>query len=127
LRPDIELVGVQTHRYPAMANLVHGTTSPVGGPTIADGIAAPWPGRLTGPIIQRLADDVVTVTEDHIEAAMNLLLEIEKVVAEGAGAAAVAALVEHPERFAGKRVGVVLSGGNVDPRLLASVIMRGLI
>jgi threonine dehydratase len=127
LRPDIELVGVQTERYPSMADHVHHTTSAIGGSTIAEGIAVPRPGRVTGRIIDALVDDVVTVTEEHVEEAMNLLLEIEKVVTEGAGAIGVAALIEHRERFAGKQVGVVLTGGNVDPRLLASVIMRGLI
>lgn len=127
VRPDIELVGVQTERYPSMVDRVRHTTSPIGGSTIAEGIAVPRAGQLTGQIVEALVDDVVTVTEEHIEEAMNLLLEIEKVVTEGAGAAGVAALIEHPDRFAGKSVGVVLSGGNVDPRLLASVIMRGLI
>ena len=127
LRPDIELVGVQTERYPSMADHVHHTTSVLGGSTIAEGIAVPRPGRQTARIIDALVDDVVTVSEEHVEEAMNLLLEIEKVITEGAGAAGIAALVEHRSRFAGKRVGVVLTGGNVDPRLLASVIMRGLI
>ncbi|HEX6238851.1 MAG TPA: threonine ammonia-lyase [Acidimicrobiales bacterium] len=125
--PGIDLIGVQTERYPAMADRVHGTARPCGGTTIAEGIAVPRPGDLTGRIVAALATDVVTVSEDHIEEAMNLLLEIEKVVAEGAGAAGIAALIEHPDLFAGRRVGVVLSGGNVDPRLLASVIMRGLV
>ncbi len=127
LKPDIELVGVQTERYPSMADRVHHTSSAIGGSTIAEGIAVPRAGDLTGRIIEALVDDVVTVSEEHVEEAINLLLEIEKVVTEGAGAAGIAALVEHPERFAGRTVGVVLSGGNVDPRLLASVIMRGLI
>ncbi|HYZ98409.1 MAG TPA: threonine ammonia-lyase [Acidimicrobiales bacterium] len=127
LSPDIELIGVQTERYPAVAARVHHVERPCGGATIAEGIAAPRPGEITCRIIEALVDDVVTVTEDHIEQGMNLLLEIEKVVAEGAGAAGIAALIEHPERFAGRRVGTVISGGNVDPRLLASVIMRGLI
>jgi threonine dehydratase len=127
LSPGIELVGVETERYAAMAALLAGTEAKVGGPTIAEGIAVPRPGRLTGEIIKALVDDVVTVSEENIEEAMNLLLEIEKVVTEGAGAAGIAALVAHPDRFAGRKVGVVLTGGNVDPRLLASVIMRGLI
>lgn len=127
VRPDVRLVGVQAGRYPAMADRLHGTRSPVGGPTIAEGIAVPRPGELTGRIIDALVDDVVTVDEVHIEEAMNLLLEIEKVVTEGAGAAGVAALVGHRSLFAGGHVGVVLTGGNVDPRLLASVVMRGLI
>jgi threonine dehydratase len=127
LKPGIELVGVETERYASMAARVAGVEPTVGGPTIAEGIAVPRAGLLTGRIIGALVDAVVTVTEDHIEEAMNLLLEIEKVVTEGAGAAGIAALLEHRDRFAGKKVGVVLSGGNVDPRLLASVIMRGLI
>jgi threonine dehydratase len=127
LRPGIEVVGVQTERYPAMADRVHHTSSPVGGSTIAEGIAVPRPGHLTGQIVDMLVDDVVTVSEEHIEEAINLLLEIEKVVTEGAGAAGIAALIEHGGRFAGKRVGVILTGGNIDPRLLASVVMRGLI
>jgi threonine dehydratase len=127
LAPGVELVGVETERYPSMVARLAGEEPTVGGATIAEGIAVPRAGALTGRIIEALADDVVTVTEDHIEEAMNLLLEIEKVVTEGAGAAGVAALIEHRERFAGRKVGVVLTGGNVDPRLLASVIMRGLI
>ncbi len=127
LAPTVDLVGVETERYPSMIARLTGTEPAIGGPTIAEGIAVPRAGRLTGQIVEALVDDVVTVTEDHIEEAMNLLLEIEKVVTEGAGAAGVAALIEHRARFAGRRVGVVLTGGNVDPRLLASVIMRGLI
>jgi len=127
LAPAVELVGVETERYPSMAAYVAGTEPVCGGATIAEGIAVPRAGTLTGRIVAALVDDVLTVTEDHIEEAMNLLLEIEKVVTEGAGATGVAALLEHRERFAGRTVGVVLTGGNVDPRLLASVIMRGLI
>lgn len=127
LRPDLELVGVQTERYPGMADHVHHTRHEAGGASIAEGIAVPRPGELTTRIVDALVDDVVTVSETHIEEAMNLLLEIEKVVVEGAGAAGIAALIEHRERFAGRAVGVVLTGGNVDSRLLASVIMRGLI
>ena len=127
LVPDIELVGVQVERYQATAAYFHGYESTPGGSTLAEGIAAPWPGKITGPMLKALVDDVVTVSEDHIEAGINLMLEIEKIVVEGAGAAGIAALLAHRERFAGKRVGVILSGGNIDPRLLASVIMRGLI
>jgi threonine dehydratase len=127
LRPGISIVGVQTEGYPSMAAHVHGEEREGGGATLAEGIAVPRPGRLTAQIVDALVDDVVTVTEDHVEEGINLLLEIEKVVAEGAGAAGVAALIEHRDRFAGQRVGTILSGGNIDPRLLASVIMRGLI
>jgi threonine dehydratase len=127
LRPGIELIGVQTERYPAMAADFHGQRATSGGATLAEGIAAPTPGKVTGPMLRALVDDVLTVTEDDIESGINLLLEIEKVVSEGAGAAGIAALLAQRPRFAGKRVGVLLTGGNIDPRLLASVIMRGLI
>jgi threonine dehydratase len=127
LRPDIGLVGVQTERYGSMAAHLHGGPSPSGGSTLAEGIAVPVPGRITSQIVDALVDEIVVVTEDHVEHAINLVLEIEKVVTEGAGAAGIAGLLAHPGRFAGTRVGTVLSGGNIDPRLLASVIMRGLI
>lgn len=131
LQPDIDLVGVQAQRYSAMAAYFHrrehSEGPPAGGMTLADGIAAPRPGTVTAPILRALVDDIVTVSEEKIEAGINLLLEIEKVVSEGAGAAGIAALLAEPQRFAGRRVGVLLTGGNIDPRLLASVIMRGLI
>jgi threonine dehydratase len=137
LRPGIELVGVQTERYSALAAHLHGDALQGVAPkcgnvtwvgaTLAEGIAVPTASQVTGPMLQALVDDVVTVSEDDVETAINLLLEIEKVVSEGAGAAGIAAILAHPERFAGRRVGVVLTGGNIDPRLLASVIMRGLI
>ena len=127
LAPGVELVGVETERYASMAARVAGVEPDCGGPTIAEGIAVARAGRLSGRIVEALVDDIVTVSEEHVEEAMNLLLEIEKVVVEGAGAAGVAALIGHRDRFAGRKVGVVLTGGNVDPRLLASVIMRGLI
>jgi threonine dehydratase len=127
LSPGIELVGVETERYASMVAHRAGLEPDCGGPTIAEGIAVARAGALTGRIVDALVDDVVTVTEESVEEAMNLLLDIEKVVTEGAGATGIAALVEHRQRFAGRKVGVVLTGGNVDPRLLASVIMRGLI
>jgi threonine dehydratase len=94
---------------------------------MAEGIAVATAGVLTSALLGEAGAEVVTVTERSIEEAVNLFLEIEKVVAEGAGAAGVAALIEHRERFAGKVVGVVLTGGNIDPRLLASVVLRGLV
>jgi threonine dehydratase len=128
LRPGIDLVGVQTERYPAMAGFFHDEERTCAtAATLAEGIAVPRPGAITGPILRALVDDIVTVSEDDIESGINLLLEIEKVVSEGAGAAGIAALVAHRERFVRRRVGVILTGGNIDPRLLASVIMRGLI
>ncbi len=127
MRPDLLIVGAQSERWPASACAVSGQSLPVGGPTIAEGIAVPHPGALTTRLVRELVDDVVLVTEEGIEDAVNLVLEVEKVVVEGAGATGIAALREHGELFAGRRVGVVLSGGNLDPRLLASIIMRGLV
>ena len=125
--PRVELVGVQTDRFPSMVNALTGSTLPCGGPTIAEGIAVPRAGTITSEILRALDVEVVTVTEAAIEEAVCLYLEIEKVLAEGAGATALAALVEHRERFEGRKVGVVLSGANIDLRLLASVITRGLV
>ncbi len=127
LRPDLTIVGAQSDRWPSMVSATTGRELPMGGPTIAEGIAVPVAGELTGRLIADLVDDVVTVPDTAVEEAMNLLLEIEKVVVEGAGAAGIAALLTHPDRLRGREVGVVLSGGNVDQRLLASVIMRGLV
>jgi threonine dehydratase len=126
LRPGMLVLGAQSERWPALA-AEPGDVRARSGPTIADGIAVGLPGALTRSLIDEHADGVVTVTEESIEEAMNLLLDIEKVVVEGAGAVGLAALREHGARFEGRTVGVVLSGGNVDPRLLASVIMRGLV
>lgn len=127
--PDVELIGVQSELYPAMVAATSREAAPpppAWGPTIAEGIAVKTPGTLTTEIVGALADDVVTVPEHSIEEAVVWYLEIEKVVTEGAGAASLAALLADPDRFAGKRVGVVLSGANIDLRLLSSVIMRGL-
>jgi threonine dehydratase len=127
LAPGIEIVGVQTERYPSMVNALRGEHRPCGGPTIADGIAVATAGELTSAIAAALVDDVFAVPESRIEEAVGLYLEIEKVVAEGAGATALAGLLDAPERFRGRRVGIVLSGGNIDLRLLASVVMRGMV
>ncbi|MEY2475065.1 MAG: threonine dehydratase [Actinomycetota bacterium] len=128
LRPDMEMYGVQVVRYDSMARALAGDAEPVaGGPTMADGIAVSCAGGLTVEILRALACDVLTVDEDAIEDAVNLVLEIEKVVVEGAGAAGIAALLAYPGRFAGRTVGVVLSGGNIDPRVLAASITRGLV
>lgn len=127
-RPDLELVGVQSECHPAAARAFH-PDLPVPErppPTIADGIAVPRPGALTGEILAALVDDVTTVGERAIEDAVTRYLEIEKTLAEGAGAAPLALLLEQPARFARRRVVLVLSGGNIDPRLLSTVIGRGL-
>ncbi len=126
-RPDIDIVGVQTTRFPTMVNAVHGTQHVLGTSTIAEGIAVGTPGERTLAIIRRHVDDLLLVDEGDIEQAVLMLLEIEKTLVEGAGAAGLAALLRHPERFRGKRVGLVLSGGNIDPLLLAAIIERGMV
>lgn len=127
LKPGIEIVGVQTSRFPAMVNAVKGTAHPQGASTIAEGIAVGQPGQLTRALIQERVDDLLLVDEGDIEQAVLMLLEIEKTVTEGAGAAGLAALLKHPERFAGRKVGLVLCGGNIDPLLLAAIIERGMV
>ena len=122
-----ELVGVQSERYPGLYNRFHGTALPVGGATIAEGIAVSEPGRRTTALIAELVDRVELVSEPLLETAIGLYLEIEKTVAEGAGAAALAELLARPERYRDRRVGLVLSGGNIDLRQLASVTMRALV
>jgi len=127
IKPDIEIVGVQTVRFPAMVNAIHGTTHPQGSSTIAEGIAVGQPGQITREIIRSLVDDLVLVDEGDIEQAVLMLLEIEKTVTEGAGAAGLAALLKDPARFKGRKVGLVLCGGNIDPLLLAAIIQRGMV
>ena len=126
VKPSIEIVGVETRGYPTMHCALHGTAASFAGGTIADGIAVKEPGALTLPIVRSLAADVVLVDDGDIEQAMVMLLEIEKTVVEGAGAAGLAALTLHPQRFRGRKVGVVLSGGNVDPLVLSDIIERGM-
>ena len=127
LKPGIEVVGVQTERFPAAWNTRHGGDRPIAQATIADGIAVKSPGALTQPIIDRLVADVLLVGEDEIEQAILLLLEIEKTVVEGAGAVGLAALLKHGARFKGRKVGLVLCGGNIEPLVLAEIIERGMV
>jgi threonine dehydratase len=127
VQPGIEIIGVQTARFPAMVNVIKGTQHPQGGSSIAEGIAVGTPGQLTQAIIARLVNDLLLVDEGDIEQAMVMLLEVEKTLVEGAGAAGLAAMLKYPERFKGKKVGLVLSGGNIDPLLLASIIERGMV
>lgn len=128
LSPRIEIIGVQTELYPSMLTaLGREVPTSTGGRTIAEGIGVKAPGLLTRRCIEAVVDDLVTVTEADIEAAVNLYLEIEKVVSEGAGAVGLAAVLADPERYRGKRVGLVITGANIDPRMLASIIMRGLV
>ncbi len=127
MRPDIQIIGVQTERFPAMYNAIRGTHLPQGSSTIAEGIAVGTPGVIPQAIIRDKVDDLLLVDEGDIEQAIVMLLEIEKTLVEGAGAAGLAAVLKHPERFAGRKVGLVLCGGNIDPMLLASIIERGMV
>jgi len=127
LKPGVEIIGVQASRFPAMFNAIKGTHWPQGSSTIAEGIAVGQPGRITQAIVRRLVDDLVLVDEGDIEQAVLMLLEIEKTVVEGAGAAGLAALLKDPSRYAGRQVGLVLCGGNIDPLLLAAIIERGMV
>jgi len=127
LRPDIEVIGVQTERFPSAWNAVHGESRDCGQATVADGIAVKSPGELTLPMIRALVGDVLLVGEDDIEHAILLLLEIEKTVVEGAGGTGLAALMKHPARFKGRKVGLILSGGNIEPLMLAEIIERGMV
>ena len=126
IKPGIEIIGVQVARFPAMVNLIKGTAHPQGLSTIAEGIAVGQPGMSTREIVRRNVDDLVLVDEGDIEQAIVMLLDIEKTLVEGAGAAGLAALLKEPARFAGKRIGLILCGGNIDPLLLASIIERGM-
>ncbi len=126
LRPAIEIYGVQSARFPSMRQALEGKPILCAETTIAGGIAVTTPGALTLPIVRRHVKEVLLVDEEPIESAILLLLEIEKTVAEGAGAAALAAVLAHPRLFWRKRVGVVLSGGNIDMLVLSHVIERGL-
>ncbi len=127
LWPHVELVGVQAELYPSMYCRLGGHDLPSSGDTIAEGIAVKEPGRLTAEILARIVDEILLVPEAEIETAVSLFLQIEKTVVEGAGAAGLAALLAHPERFKGKTVGLILTGGNIDTRLLANVLLRDLV
>ena len=127
LKPDIEVIGAETMRFPSMYCALNGTEPHFGESTIADGIAVKVPGLVTLEMVRRLVDEVLLVDEGDIEQAMLLLLEIEKTLVEGAGAVGLAAVLKHRDRFAGKKIGLVLSGGNVDPLTLADIIERGMV
>ncbi len=126
INPDIGLIGVETELFPSMYNLLKGTNLPIGGDTLAEGIAVFEPGRVTSKILDGLLDDLVLVSESQMETALALLVQIEKTVVEGAGAAGLAAVLAHRKLFEGRKVGIVLSGGNIDTRLLANVLLRDL-
>lgn len=127
LKPNLRVVGVQCAFYPAMKQALSGLPIQCGGATIAEGIAVKAPGAVTLPLIRRCVDEVATVDEPRLEEAVYRLATTQKIVAEGAGAAALAAVLDDPARFAGQSVGIVVSGGNIDARILAQVLMRGLV
>ena len=127
IKPAIDVVGVEMVRFPSMAASINGTTATFGQSTIAEGIAVKEPGKITRAIVEKLVADIVLVDEGDIEEAIVMLLEIEKTVVEGAGAASLAALMKHRARFADRHVGLVLCGGNIDPLMLAEIIQRGMV
>src|ERR1700678_4521467 len=124
--PSIEIVGVESALYPSMWNAIHQGNKPCGGATLAEGIAVKNVGKLTLPIVREYVSDIILVDEELIERAVNAFLTLQKTMAEGAGAAGLAAMLAAPERFAGRQVGLILCGGNIDPRILASIMVREL-
>ncbi|MGH6658216.1 MAG: threonine ammonia-lyase [Sphingomicrobium sp.] len=127
IRPDIELIGVEAELYPSMKCAVEGCAMPLGGDTLAEGIAVKAPGELTARILKDLVNEFVLVSERDLERAVAMLVGIEKTVVEGAGAAGLAAILANPGRFAGKKVATILCGGNIDTHLLANVLVRDLV
>jgi threonine dehydratase len=125
-KSNIEIVGVESAFYPAMLNALDGENRPSGGATLAEGIAVKNVGRLTLPIVRALVSDILLIEEALLERAVSLFLTLQKTMAEGAGAAGLAALLAEPARFKGRKVGLILSGGNIDPRILTSVMVREL-
>jgi threonine dehydratase len=126
LKPSIEIIGVEAALYPSFRNAIDGGNRPIGGPTLAEGIAVKSVGELTLPIVRDLVADIILVDEPAIERAVNAYATLQRTMAEGAGAAGLAAMLAEPERFRGRKVGLVLCGGNIDARLLASVMVREL-
>jgi threonine dehydratase len=126
MRPQIEVVGAEAALYPSVWNAVSGERRPIGGATLAEGIAVKNVGKLTLPIIREFVSEIVLTDEAHLERAVNAYLTLQKTMAEGAGAAGLAAMLAKPDRFRGKRVGLILCGGNIDPRILASIMVREL-
>lgn len=126
IKPDIALIGVEAELFPSMYNKLRHNELPCGGDTLAEGIAVKEPGEFTSAMLRKYIDDVVLVNESALERAVSLLLQIEKTVAEGAGAAGLAAVLAHPARFKGRKIGIPITGGNIDTRLLANVLLRDL-
>lgn len=126
IKPAIQIIGVEAELYPSMLNTIDGGSRPCRGDTLAEGIAVKAPGKLTEQVVRALVGEILLVSEVELENALTLLIEIEKTVAEGAGAAGLAAMIQYPEKFRGRNVGLILCGGNIDTRLLASVLTREL-
>ena len=124
--PALQIVGAEAALYPSVWNALRGENRPIGGPTLAEGIAVKNVGKLTLPIIRELVSEIILVDEAHLERAVNAYLTLQKTMAEGAGAAGLAAMLAKPERFKDRKVGLVLCGGNIDPRVLASIMVREL-
>jgi threonine dehydratase len=125
-KPSIEIVGVEAALYPSMWNALHKANRPCGGATLAEGIAVSNVGKLTLPIVRDCVSDIILVDEALLERAVNAFLTLQKAMAEGAGAAGLAAMLAEPQRFRGRKVGLILCGGNIDPRILASIMVREL-
>ncbi|WP_422366463.1 threonine ammonia-lyase [Pelagibius sp.] len=125
--PSVQMIGVESELFPSMSDSIKGVKTMTGGQSLADGIAVKVPGKLTRAIIDKLVDDIAIVAESDIESAIQRLAEEQKLIAEGAGAAGVAALLANPKRFAGRKVVAVICGGNIDLKLLSSILTRGLI
>jgi threonine dehydratase len=125
-KPSIEIVGVECALYPSMWNAIHSGDRPCGGATLAEGIAVAEAGKFTLPVVRDLVADIILVDESQIERAVNAFLTLQKTMAEGAGAAGLAAMLAEPKRFAGRKTGLILCGGNIDPRILASIMVREL-
>ncbi len=127
LKPDITVIGVEAKNYPSMKNAIAGVADKCGGQTVAEGIAVKTPGDITRPIIEELVSEYILVSEASLEKSIQTYLEVQRLVVEGAGAATLAALIDDPEKYIGKKVGIIVSGGNIDSRLLSSILLRGLV
>ena len=127
IKSDLDIIGVEAAAFPSMSQALRGAKPGGGGATIADGIAVKEPGEVTRPIINELVSDILIVDESAMERAVQAYLEQQRLVVEGAGAAGLAAVMENPERFRGKKTGIVVTGGNIDSRILSSILMRGLV
>jgi threonine dehydratase len=126
INPKINIIGVEAALWPSMTQMISGENPTSGGETLAEGIAVKHPGSVTKPVVERLVDDILLTDENHIESAVSLLVEQQRIVAEGAGAAGLAAVLQHGHLFKDKKCGIVICGGNIDPRLLAGVLTRSM-